>query len=161
MGWPFSASQQNKAQPTTNPKPQTKKRVSFAPGQPTTCPPPPPKLKSAMKQVHFTPDTKPGSRRSNSGGSSKTRWPSPPRKTPPTKGGTAGLSSVGRDFNTRKPAIRPSSGTPRTAKPDARVSIPIKGESYNGPPKSKHQRPGYEWVSYEIKVKPTGKVWRR
>lgn len=188
MVWPFQSSQPDP------PPASAKKRVSFAPGQPTTCPQP-----QMNKHVRFTPDTKPGSRsdsRSARAESSKTRWPSPCPAPPGVKQGAPGLSSVKRHFATTKPASKPTRPAPRVStrppprpeppkvsrprsrpqkkpelakasrpsskgpKPDATVSIPVHGESYNGPPKARHQRPGYEWVSYEVRVWPTGKDWR-
>lgn len=158
-----------------DPQAKTKKRVSFAPNQSTACPPPP-KPSDKDKKVRFTKDTKPSSRSdSRSATSSKTRWPSPPSKPAAQMGDGPGLSSVRRDFDDRKKsamktsrpppteAPKPSSSRPRksSSKPDVRVSIPACGGSYDGPPKARHQRSGYEWISYEIRVKPTGKDWRR
>lgn len=153
-----------------NSKSKTKKRVSFAPNQPTECTP---QTYRKEKAVRFTKGTKPGSRSdSKSAASSKTRWPSSHQSTPPApKVGVTGLSSVRRDFETKKkPSLKTASRPAETSKaskpskvgrPDARVSIPVHGKSFDGPPKAKHQRSGYEWVSYEIRVKPTGKDWKR
>ena len=184
MGWPFSSSQRPPSPPGPKAKAnEKKKRVSFAPNHPTSWPPPrpPPILKNGTKQVRFTSDTKPGSRSRdrNSAGSSQTRWPSPPRTVPrPTmtnKSGMPGLSSVRRDFETRKSVPRHPPPPPKAAraeakvprpttqrasrKPDAQVSIPVDGKSYRGPPKARHERKGYEWVNYQVTVKPTGRVW--
>lgn len=82
--------------------------------------------------------------------SNETRWPAP------------GLSSVKRDFESRKPVPASSPKVEKEGgglRPDAQVSIPAKGKSYRGTPKVRDQRKGYEWVSYEIKVTASGKWW--
>lgn len=170
-----SMSTQVVSMPQTSPSSQPKrrkstsqtKRVSFAPGQSTSCPPP---RQGSTKQVRFTSDTKPGSRKSDSAGSMKTRWQSPPSKTKPpasTKGGALGLSSVKRDFETKKPAQKPApklskpSTRPKTKPPDAQIWILADGTSRSTPPTARHQQSGYEWVAKTVIVKPTGKDWRK
>lgn len=127
-----------------------------------------PETKQERKQVRFTPDTKPGSSRSSRDNSNnnnnekrsvesdKTRYPfaTPKRPSPPT---TPGLSSIRRDFDTRRTVPRPQQSAPRARQrePDVHVSIPVRGPSYEGPPKGKDRcREGYEWVKYRVTVTP-------
>lgn len=161
MDWP-NASRRRRAEQPAGPCPPAcqpgkqvrfDKKVTFAAG-----------TKPGARSVHNSSDKGNTNRSSSSGGSDKTRYPQPPPRRPAKGPKMPGLSSVHRDFQTRRPVPvpKPTHPLPRSQlkpkpEPDARVSIPMSGASYEGTPKSR--RPGYEWVSYEIRVKPTARVW--